>query len=146
MPRKPSAAAARAVVLAALKTLAQREARPDQLPEGQSHQLVIAVEATVGGRDVSLACDATAQVGHAGEAVRSSGPDTAHLVAYLLSLLPPARRERLLQDLPQTFDRRGDLPDVAHAEVQAAEGLVKRLRTKKTSPKAAAVQLTYQLR
>lgn len=80
------------------------------------------------------------------ECAASEAPNTVHLIAALLEKLDEPTRERILNDLPQRFEKAGcELPKVKQATLDRAEKMLERLRSKVTRTRRGAVKAMVKL-
>lgn len=136
----------RAAAWTTLGRVAAKEARRDVLPAGTQYPVELQLTGKVDGQAFVTKVSANTSVGHDSLRVTSHGPDVAHLVAYLLSRMNRRTREVIIRELPERFARAENrLPPVDHALVEAAEGLLKRLRSKLQQPVRGPVSTTYRL-
>lgn len=115
----------------ALSSRAKKLADRDQLEPG-TYRVAGAVNATVGRAVIADVFAGDLIVGDAQPTTSSSGPDYAHLCALLLSKLPPAKAQRLMDSLPRDFETHGTLPHVDPERVKEVEHLFSLLRSKRT--------------
>jgi hypothetical protein len=80
------------------------------------------------------------------DAASSSAPDTAHLVAWILSQASVKIRAKILRELPQLFAENGcELPKVDELFLDQVAGTLKRLRKTSTGPKRGAVSGEFEI-
>ena len=85
-------------------------------------------------------------VNHDGVRLASQSPPIPQLTAYLLGLLPKAKRENVLKTLPEIFaaaDNR--LPDVDAGLVDAAQKMLDRLRSKIQQHVHGSISVAYRI-
>jgi hypothetical protein len=133
-----------AVCWAALEAVARKECRRDALLAGGEYDVTLRVAGEVGTKPFACEAEAHVVVNQDGTRIVSHAPPAPHLAAYLLGLLPRAKRERVLRELPERFaaaDNR--LPDVDAELVEAAENLLGRLRAKVQQHVRGAISTSY---
>lgn len=133
-----------AVCWAALEAVARKECRRDALLAGGEYDVALLVAGDVKAKTFTAEARAHLVVNHDGTRVVSQAPPPAHLVGYLLGMLPRAKRERMLRELPEAFaaaDHR--LPDVDANLVEAAQNLLERLRAKVQQQVRGAISTSY---
>lgn len=118
------------MVLAAAGKIIEKECRRDEIADGSSHKIELMLIARIDGEHrYSQQFVADVSVGHSSERASGQNPNVAKLLAYALSKLNPATRESIIRDLPQDFaDGGGEFPAVDSSVVDAAEGMLKRMR------------------
>lgn len=135
-----------AALWAALAYVAGKEARRDELADGAVYECKLSIAGQVGDQRVDVPVEATLHVGHPSQRASSSGPSTEHLVACLLSRFNERTRERIVRGLPEEFAAHdGKLPEVTSAQLDAAKGLLARLRVKTTVTQRGPVSGHYAL-
>ena len=134
-----------AVLWAALAKIAEKESRRADLCEGASYDVALAVAGQVGGQPIEWQATAVLSVGHGYTKASPSGPPAAHLVACILSKLNEATRQKLLDELPEAFAKAGALPEVDKALIDAAKGMLRRLRSKDQVAQNGPVSCRYEL-
>ena len=85
-------------------------------------------------------------VNHDGVRLATQTPAISQLTAYLLGLLPRAKREKVLKTLPEMFaaaDNR--LPDVDAGLVEAAQKMLERLRSKVQQHVHGSISVAYNM-
>lgn len=134
-----------AVLWAALGKIAEKEGRRADLCEGATYDVTLAVAGDVGGQATERQATAVLSVGHGYAKASPAGPPAAHLVACILDKLNGATRQKLLDELPEAFARAGGLPEVDKGLIDAAEGMLRRLRSKDQVVQKGAVSCRYEL-
>lgn len=135
----------RAAFWTALGRVASKEDRRAELTDGAVYNVHLSIAGKIGGQVVAETVEGPLTVGHSVVKASSSGADDNHLVALLLSKLPPRTAAALLKNLPEQFAVDGDLPDVDEALLEAAKGLRERLRVKREVTVKGAVAFFYKL-
>jgi len=134
-----------AVAWAALGKAASKECRAEVLGEGARHEVLLRIDGRVGRHEFIRSVSGELTVGFATTRAASRAPDTAHLLAVLLSKFNSRVREKLLEELPEQFAELGSLPEVPEARVAEAQGLLKRLRTKVQQSVRPQVSFAYRV-
>ena len=144
-PSQPSPAAL-ATAWAALGKIASKEGNRDLMPEGSNHTVNLAILGDVDGEMVEIQVGSRLSVGFDSTRASSVTPDADHVVAYLLSRMNPATRARVLSELPEQFAANGNhLPEVDSSLIDAAEGMLTRLRAKVEQNVRGSVAVKYLL-
>jgi len=121
-----------AVTWAALESIAKKQCRRDALAAGAEYDVGLRISGEVG----ETSCVRLA----------SQAPPIPQLTAYLLGLLPKAKRENVLKTLPEIFaaaDNR--LPDVDAGLVDAAQQMLDRLRSKIQQHVHGSISVAYRM-
>jgi hypothetical protein len=129
----------RAIALAALQHYAVKEGDRDQLADGSSHDVALAIEGTVDGEEFADAVLGRLKINHEEETASSSAIPPNIIVGYLLSQIPSKRRRELIEILPDQYLQAGRL-EVDEELVAAAARLLTRLRTKVTQTRRGSVR------
>lgn len=124
----------------ALERDSKKHADRELLPAGETISIDLAVKGHVGGHPFKHEVIGELQIGHDQTTGSTSGPDTPHLVAYLLEQLGPKRRQQLVVSLADHYAKHAELPAVAQETLSAAQTLLSRLRTTKTVEKKGNVR------
>jgi hypothetical protein len=134
-----------AVAWAALGKVADKEGDRSALPPGSTHKVNLAILGEVDGNRVSTEVFAELTVGHDSVRAASSTPNADHVLALILGRLGKTMRERILRELPEEFAQNGDtLPAADESLIEAAGGMLKRLRAKISQPVKGSVACKYQ--
>jgi hypothetical protein len=129
---------------AALEAVAKKETRRDALVPGAEYDVSLKVSAELGTKAFAATAEAHVVVNSDGTRLVSHAAPAPHLVAYILSLLSSAKRKAILHDLPDIFAARENLlPDVDAGLIEAAEGLLSRLRAKIQQPFRGGLSTSY---
>lgn len=131
---RPTTRRLRAILLHALLKATDKEAKQlrDELLDGSSHQVQVAVIATIDDKfEIEEAIRGGLTVGHGITVADHTAADPAHLVAYLLSFLTAKRREQILDELPASFtEAGGKLPELEERSIAEAKAFLERLRVR----------------
>jgi hypothetical protein len=134
-----------AAVYAALAAVAKKELLREALPGGAAHKIELSLWARIDDRpEFKREFTAVLNVGFDSMRGASEACDPKHLLAYVLSKLNPATRQKLLNELPATFVKNDNqLPEVADALLEASGQLLAKLRTQKSSIVKGSVSVKY---
>ena len=135
-----------AVTWAAIESIAKKQFRRDALPAGAEYDVALKVSGEVGKASCAFEAHGHVVVNHDGVRLATQSPPVPQLTAYLLGLLPRAKRENVLKELPEIFaaaDNR--LPDVDIGLVEAAQKLLERLRSKVQQQVRGAISVAYRV-
>ena len=134
------------IIWAALERVSAKQGCRDQLESGDSHEVHVRLEGDVDGEHFAQNVSAVLTVGHEQQKAASATPDQPRLIGAILAKLNATTREKILRELPEEFAASGgELPDVAPELTSSAEGMLRRLRAKKTVTARGAVRCDYQL-
>jgi hypothetical protein len=129
---------------AALECVAKKECRRDALVAGSQYDVALRVSGEIKTKPFAAEAEARLIVNEDGTRVVSQAAPLPQLVGYLLGLLPRAKRDRMLRELPEHFSQADNrLPDVDAALVEAAENLLGRLRAKVQQHVRGSVSTSY---
>lgn len=132
------------VVWAMLEKIGKKELQPSALEDGASHRISARIEGNVDGQAFSQAVEAILSIGHAHVKSSSVTPQVAELIAYLLSKLNRATRNRLLIDIPLEFVANDNqLPEPNPVLVDDAKRLLKQLRSQKRVNARGPIRCEY---
>ena len=132
---------------AALEAVAHKECRRDALVAGADYDVRLRITGEIKTKPFACEAEARVAVNHDGTRIVSQAPATPHLVAYLLGLLSRPKREALLGKLPEAFAAAGNrLPEIYADLVEAAQGLLERLRAKVQQQVRGSVSTSYTVR
>ena len=135
-----------AVTWAAIESIAKKQFRRDALAAGAEYDVALKISGEVGKASCDFQAEAHVAVNHDGVRLASQSPPIPQLTAYLLGLLPKAKRENVLKTLPEIFaaaDNR--LPDVDAGLVDAAQKLLDRLRSKIQQHVHGSISVAYRI-
>ena len=133
------------IIWHSLGKIAGKEAVRDDLSDGASHSLSLAISGEIDGdKFAPIKLTAYLIAGHASHRASTVTPDVPRLVAAILAKLNDRTREAILRDLPNEFEQAGnELPDVPDALVEKVEAMLARLRAKVTAAVRGAVSCRY---
>lgn len=121
------------VVWAAMEKVGQKKLKPKMLKEDSRHLVALRVEGEVDGIPFRQCLTSIVSIGQEQEKSSSVTPQVPILVAYILSKLNSATRDRLLSDIPEDFlENDNQLPDVDAGVLDEAKQMLKKLRNSKT--------------
>ena len=135
-----------AVTWAALESIAKKQCRRDALTCGAEYDVGLKIAGQLGEESCVFQARAHVVVNHDGVRLASQSPPIPQLTAYLLGLLPKAKRENVLKTLPEMFaaaDNR--LPDVDAGLVDAAQKMLDRLRSKIQQHVHGSISVAYRI-
>jgi hypothetical protein len=135
-----------AVTWAAIESIAKKQFRRDAITPGAEYDVVLKICGEVGKASCALMAEGHVVVNHDGVRLASQSPPIPQLTAYLLGLLPKAKRENVLKTLPEIFaaaDNR--LPDVDAGLVDAAQKMLDRLRSKIQQHVHGSISVAYRI-
>jgi len=135
-----------AVTWAALESIAKKQCRRDALAAGAEYDVGLKISGEVGEASCNFQAEGHVVVNHDGVRLASQSPPIPQLTAYLLGLLPKAKRENVLKTLPDMFaaaDNR--LPDVNAGLVDAAQKMLDRLRSKIQQHVHGSISVAYRI-
>ncbi len=134
------------VVFAAMEKVGAKQKKPDHLADGASHSVRMLIKGEVDGQLFEQSIVSIVSIGHRQEKSSSVNPQVAELIAYMLSKLNTATRERILADVPSEFRDNGQqLPELSKELVNAAKAMLKQLRETKTVTARGPVRCEYTL-
>jgi hypothetical protein len=115
-------------LFAVQKATAKHQERESLAPG--SYECDITITGTVDANPVYARFLGSLSVGTDTVANSSSGPNQAELLAVVMGKLNSATREKITRELADAFSANGNrLPEVPAAQIEAAEMLLKRLRS-----------------
>ena len=135
-----------AVTWAALESIAKKQFRRDALAAGAEYDVELKISGEVGKASCAFLGEGHVVVNHDGVRLTSQTPPIPQLTAYLLGLLPRAKRENVLKRLPELFaaaDNR--LPDVDADLAEAAQKMLERLRSKVQQHVRGSISVAYTI-
>ncbi len=135
-----------AVTWAAVESIAKKQFRRDALTPGAEYDVVLKIGGEIGQASCDFQAHGHVVVNHDGVRLATQAPPISQLTAYLLGLLPRAKRENVLKRLPEIFaaaDNR--LPDVDADLVEAAQKMLERLRSKVQQHVHGSISVAYNL-
>jgi hypothetical protein len=135
-----------AVTWAALESIAKKQCRRDALAAGGEYDVALKISGEVGQASCVFQAEGHVVVNHDGVRLASQAPPISQLTAYLLGLLPKAKRENVLRKLPENFaaaDNR--LPDIDAGLVEAAQQMLDRLRSKVQQHVRGSISVAYRI-
>jgi hypothetical protein len=144
--KKVNKAEIAAVTWAALESIAKKQCRRDALAAGAEYDVALKISGEVGEASCNFQAEGHVVVNHDGVRLASQAPPIPQLTAYLLGLLPKAKRENVLKTLPEIFaaaDNR--LPDVDAGLVDAAQKMLDRLRSKIQQHVHGSISVAYRI-
>lgn len=96
--------------------------------------------------DVTVRIRGTLKVGRDSDGATSVTPSANELLAVVLSKLNAVTREKILRELPNEFEANGNqMPEVETSLVDAAAGMLSRLRRKVDQHRKGAVTGEFQI-
>lgn len=136
---------AHAALWLALSYAAKKRANREAVEAGASVPIEVSISAKVGNRQVSETLHGPLTIGHDQVTASSAAPDTARLLAHVLSFVPKTRRAKLIEEIKGRQAANGSLaePD-DEALVQLAANLLAELRVQGTKNKKGAVAFAFQ--
>jgi hypothetical protein len=135
-----------AATWAAIESIAKKQFRRDALTAGAEYDVALRLSGEVGKACCAFAAHGHVVVNHDGVRLASQAPPLPQLTAYLLGLLPRAKRENVLKTLPEVFAAAGNrLPDVDADLVEAAQRMLERLRSKVQQQVRGAISVAYRV-
>jgi hypothetical protein len=144
--KKVNKAETAAVTWAALESIAKKQCRRDALAPGAEYDVALKISGEVGKASCAFHAEGHVVVNHDGVRLASQSPPIPQLTAYLLGLLPKAKRENVLKTLPEIFaaaDNR--LPDVDAGLVDASQKMLDRLRSKIQQHVHGSISVAYRI-
>ncbi|MGA2796237.1 MAG: hypothetical protein ABSE63_01530 [Thermoguttaceae bacterium] len=129
-----------------MESIAKKQFRRDALAAGAEYDVALKISGEVGKASCAFLAEGHVVVNHDGVRLASQSPPIAQLTAYLLGLLPKAKRENVLKTLPEIFaaaDNR--LPDVDAGLVDAAQKMLDRLRSKIQQHVHGSISVAYRI-
>lgn len=82
-----------AVMWAAIESIAKKQCRRDSLAAGAEYDVALKIAGQIGEATCAFQAEGHVVVNHDGVRLASQAPPIPHLTAYLLGLLPPAKRK-----------------------------------------------------
>jgi len=131
------------VLWAAMQKIGQKEVDSKQLAESSTHRVNLQVNGTIDGQPISESIDSVLSIGKSQTKSSSVNPQIPQMVAWILSKLNAATRNRILDDLPLEFVELGGMPETSKEQVNQAQDLLKELRQTKTVNAKGAVRCEY---
>lgn len=141
------AARERSIAWHSLKYVAGKNANDaarDLLIPGETVDVRLSVEGTVGETVVAETVIGQLQVGHDEPTSKSTTPDQDHLVALLLERMPKTKSDEVLATLPATYTQLGTLPEVSDEKLSQAKALLEQLRSRTPSTRRGGVRFQLQ--
>jgi hypothetical protein len=134
------------VVWAAMEKVGHKQLKPKMLAEGSRHLVALRVEGEVDGVPFRQKLTSVVTIGHEQEKTSSVNPQVPELVAYILSKLNSATRDRLLSNIPNEFVENGNqLPKPSLVLVDEAKQMLKQLRETKTVTARGPIRCNYTM-
>lgn len=133
------------IVWAALEKIGQKQRQSDLIKDGSSHQVSLRIEGHVDGQPFSQTIESILNVGHQQTRSSSVNPQVPEMIAWILSKLNRATRNRILTDIPEEFKTNGGMPESNPVLVDDAKQLLKQLRTCKTVTARGAIRCEYTM-
>jgi hypothetical protein len=129
-----------AVLYAALEKSASQLGKGgrEKLAPGAKHEVNLTVTGWIDDTEVDKAITGHLTIGHDGTYQANESVPIARLLAAVLTRVPKTKREALLQELVDEFQRSGDVPAAIELVAVIDEWLPK-LSRKVTKPKRGAV-------
>lgn len=134
----------RHLVWAAMEKIGRKELESDLLQEGTSHTVSMHIEGTVDEQPFTEIIESLVTVGYKQQKTSSVNPQVAELIAWILSKLNRATRNRILSDLPQEFEEHG-MPISSKTLVDEVNHMLLRLRQTKTVTARGPIRCEYVL-
>ena len=134
------------VVWAALEKIGSKEKKADMLAEGAKHDVQLKLAGTVDGQAFEQSIHSIVAIGHQQQRASSVNPQVPELIAYILSKLNTATRNRILTDIPAEFlENDCQLPDAGPVLLDEAKHLLQQLRRTKSVTARASIRCEYSL-
>jgi len=133
----------RHLLWAAMQKIGQKELDSGKLPESTSHSVNLQIRGTIDGRPISESIESMVSIGESQTKSSSVNPQMPELVAWILSKLNSATRERILADLPEEFVELGGMPESSDALVDKSNALLKQLRQTRTVNARGPIRCQY---
>lgn len=125
-----------------MEKIGKKELDSDQLEEGTSHTVSMHIEGTIDEQPFTEIIESLVTIGYQQEKTSSVNPQVAKLIAWILSKLNRATRNRILSDLPQEFEERG-MPASTRALVDEVNHMLLQLRQTKTVTARGPIRCEY---
>ena len=126
-----------------MQKIGQKEVDSKKLVESSTHRANLQVHGTIDGQPISESIDSVLSIGNSQTKSSSVNPQMPQMVAWILSKLNAATRNRILDDLPLEFVELGGMPEASKEQVNQAKDLLKELRQTKTVTAKGAVRCEY---
>ena len=136
----------RNVVWAAIEKIGNKEKQGNPLPQGSTHHVSLQIHGEIDGQAFCQEVNSIINLGFAQTKSSSVNPQVPELIAYILSKLNRATRDRILTDIPEEFIAAGSkLPEPRPVLVDEAKQMLKKLRTSKKINARGAVRCEYTM-
>ena len=132
----------RHLVWAAMEKIGKKELDSEQLDEGTSHTVSMHIEGTIDEKPFTEIIESLVTIGYQQEKTSSVNPQVAELIAWILSKLNRATRDRILSDLPQEFEEHG-MPSSGKVLVDEVKQMLQQLRQVKTVTARGPIRCEY---
>lgn len=145
-PAKLDKSSTASVVWAALEKIAAKQKLPDEIVDGSRHSVQLKIEAEVDGEPFQSQLQSMLSVGHTLSRSSSVNPQVPELIAWILSKLNRATRNRILADLPDEFAAGGNsIPVTSEVLVSEVEHMLRQLRQTKNIQTRGPIRCEYSL-
>jgi len=134
----------RQLIWAAMEKVGKKELDSDQLEQGTSHTVSMHIEGTVDEQPFTEIIESLVTIGHEQQKTSSVNPQVAELIAWILSKLNRATRNRILSNLPKEFEERG-MPESSQVLVDEVNHMLLQLRQTKTVTARGPIRCEYVL-
>lgn len=135
----------RHLIWAAMEKVGKKELDSDQLEEGTSHTVSMHIEGTIDEQPFSEIIESLVTIGYQQQKTSSVNPQVAELVAWILSKLNRATRNRILSDLPKEFEEQDAMPKSSKVLVDEVNHMLLQLRQTKTVTARGPIRCEYVL-
>lgn len=134
------------VVWAALEKIGHKEMKPKELDQGSSHEVSLQIRGNVDGQPFEQEIHSILSVGYEQTKSSSVNPQVPQLIAFILSKLNRATRNRILADIPAEFAENDNcLPEGSPVMLDEVEQMLKSLRQSKTVKARGPIRCEYRL-
>lgn len=134
----------RHLLWAAMEKVGKKELDTEKLTDGTSHSVSMVINGTIDERPFVETIESLVSIGHQHQKTSSVNPQVAELVAWILSKLNRATRDRILTDLPQEFAENG-MPQSSKVLVDEVHQMLLQLRQQKTVTARGPIRCEYVL-
>ena len=135
----------RHLIWAAMEKVGKKELNSNMLDEGTSHTVSMQIEGTIDEQPFSETIESLVSIGFQQQKTSSVNPQVAELIAWILSKLNRATRNRILSDLPEEFEEQGDMPESSSMLLDEVNHMLLQLRRTKTVTARGPIRCEYVL-
>lgn len=129
---------------AAMEKIGKKELDPKALSQGTSHTVSLQIAGLIDEQPFTETIESIISVGHEQQKTSSVNPQVAELIAWILSKLNSATRDRILSDLPEEFATHG-MPESSPSFVDDVNHMLLQLRQVKTVTARGPIRCEYAL-